>query len=39
MKFFADTADIIKKLFNHPLTISGLEAFCKDWADTGDSIL
>ena len=32
-------ADIIKKLFNHPLTASGLEAFCKDWEATGDSIL
>ena len=32
-------ADIIKKLFHHPLTDSGLEAFLKDWKDTGESIL
>lgn len=32
-------ADIIKKLFQHPLTDSGLEAFLKDWKDTGESIL
>ena len=31
--------DIIKKLFNHPLTTSGIETFCKDWEATGDSIL
>lgn len=32
-------ANIIKKLFHHPLTNSGLEAFLKDWKDTGESIL
>mgnify|MGYP003566141291 FL=1 len=31
--------DVMKKLFNHPLTASGLEAFDKDWAATGFSIL
>ena len=32
-------ADIIRKLFQHPLTDKGLEAFLKDWKDTGESIL
>lgn len=32
-------ADIIKKLFQHPLTDKGLAAFLKDWEDTGESIL
>ncbi|WP_417451171.1 fructose-6-phosphate aldolase [Kordiimonas sp.] len=31
--------DVMKKLFNHPLTASGLAAFDKDWAATGFSIL
>ena len=30
---------VIKKLADHPLTKSGLEAFVKDWASTGQSIL
>jgi transaldolase len=30
---------VIKKLADHPLTKSGLEAFVKDWAGTGQSIL
>ena len=30
---------VIKKLADHPLTKSGLEAFVKDWAATGQSIL
>lgn len=30
---------IIKKLAEHPLTKSGLEAFVKDWASTGQSIV
>ena len=32
-------ADILRKLFNHPLTDKGLEAFTRDWAATGESIL
>jgi transaldolase len=32
-------ADVMKKLFNHPLTANGLAAFDKDWAATGFSIL
>lgn len=32
-------ADIMRKLFHHPLTDRGLDAFLKDWADTGDKIL
>ena len=31
--------DVIKKLFNHPLTDKGLTAFLKDWEATGQSIL
>ncbi|MFC3052722.1 fructose-6-phosphate aldolase [Kordiimonas pumila] len=31
--------DVLRKLFNHPLTSSGLAAFDKDWAATGFSIL
>jgi transaldolase len=30
--------DIIGKLFNHPLTDRGLEAFLADWAKTGQTI-
>ena len=32
-------ATIMKKLFIHPLTDKGLEAFLKDWEKTGESIL
>lgn len=32
-------AAVLKKLFNHPLTDKGLEAFLKDWQATGQSIL
>lgn len=31
--------EVIRKLFNHPLTDSGLTAFLKDWKATGQSIL
>jgi len=31
--------DVIKALAKHPLTDKGLDAFMKDWADTGQSIL
>ena len=31
--------DVIRKLFNHPLTDKGLAAFLKDWEATGQSIL
>lgn len=31
--------DVIKKLFGHPLTDKGLDAFLKDWKGTGQSIL
>ncbi len=31
--------NVIKQLYNHPLTTSGLEAFVKDWEKTGQSIL
>ncbi|MDH3661830.1 MAG: fructose-6-phosphate aldolase [Alphaproteobacteria bacterium] len=31
--------DVIKKLFNHPLTEKGLASFLKDWEATGQSIL
>lgn len=31
--------EVIRKLFNHPLTESGLTAFLKDWKATGQSIL
>jgi transaldolase len=31
-------ADVIKKLFNHPLTDRGLEQFIADWNATGQSI-
>lgn len=31
-------ADVIKKLFNHPLTDRGLEQFVADWKATGQSI-
>jgi transaldolase len=30
--------DVLWKLFNHPLTDKGLDAFLKDWAATGQSI-
>jgi len=32
-------AAVMRKLFNHPLTDKGLDAFLKDWAETGQSIL
>ena len=42
-KFGADVAtfpiDVMRKLFAHPLTDIGLEAFDKDWQSTGFSIL
>jgi len=42
-KIGADVAtfplDVLKKLFKHPLTDNGLDAFTKDWAATGFSIL
>ncbi len=42
-KLGADVAtvppDIIRKLANHPLTDKGLDAFLKDWALTGQTIL
>lgn len=31
--------DVIKKLYNHPLTDKGLSAFVEDWKKTGQSIL
>jgi transaldolase len=31
--------EVIRKLYKHPLTDSGLEAFVADWAKTGQSIL
>jgi transaldolase len=31
--------NVIRQLYNHPLTDKGLEAFLKDWAGTGQSIL
>lgn len=31
--------DVIKKLANHVLTDKGLDAFMKDWAKTGQTIL
>jgi transaldolase len=31
-------ADVIRKLFNHPLTEKGLEQFVADWKATGQSI-
>ncbi len=31
--------DVIKKLYKHPLTDSGLAAFVEDWKKTGQSIL
>ncbi|MCB1556574.1 MAG: fructose-6-phosphate aldolase, partial [Alphaproteobacteria bacterium] len=30
---------VIRQLYKHPLTDSGLAAFVKDWAETGQSIL
>lgn len=30
---------IVRELYNHPLTDKGLEAFLKDWGDTGQTIL
>jgi len=30
---------VLHKLFQHPLTDKGLEAFLNDWRDTGQSIL
>ena len=42
-KIGADVAtappDVIKKMAQHPLTDKGLDAFLKDWAATGQSIL
>lgn len=42
-KMGADVATIppgvIRQLYNHPLTDKGLDAFVKDWASTGQSIL
>lgn len=32
-------ADVLRKLFDHPLTDKGLEAFIRDWEATGESIL
>jgi len=32
-------APVMRKLFQHPLTDTGLEAFLEDWAETGQSIL
>jgi len=32
-------ADVIKKLYNHPLTDKGLATFVDDWKKTGQSIL
>lgn len=32
-------ADVLRKLYHHPLTDSGLEAFIRDWEATGQSIL
>lgn len=31
--------DVIRKLYNHPLTEKGLAAFAEDWKKTGQSIL
>jgi transaldolase len=31
--------NVIRQLYNHPLTDKGLDAFLKDWAGTGQSIL
>ncbi len=31
--------DVLRKLFNHPLTDKGLDGFLKDWAKTGQTIL
>ncbi|PJB72679.1 MAG: fructose-6-phosphate aldolase, partial [Alphaproteobacteria bacterium CG_4_9_14_3_um_filter_47_13] len=31
--------DVIRKLYKHPLTDSGLKAFEEDWKKTGQSIL
>lgn len=31
--------DVIRKMIEHPLTDKGLEAFLKDWKDTGQKIL
>ena len=30
---------VLRQLFKHPLTDSGLEAFLADWAGSGQSIL
>lgn len=42
-KMGADVAtlppNVIRQLYNHPLTDKGLDAFMKDWAATGQSIL
>ena len=32
-------ADVLRKLFDHPLTDKGLQAFIRDWEATGESIL
>ncbi|MGY9054129.1 MAG: fructose-6-phosphate aldolase, partial [Alphaproteobacteria bacterium] len=31
--------NVIRQLYNHPLTDKGLSAFMADWAATGQSIL
>jgi transaldolase len=31
--------EVIRKLYNHPLTDIGLAAFVEDWKKTGQSIL
>ena len=31
--------NVIRQLYNHPLTDKGLSGFLKDWAATGQSIL
>jgi transaldolase len=31
--------NVLRSLYNHPLTDKGLEAFLKDWDATGQSIL
>ena len=30
---------VIRAMYNHPLTDKGLNAFLKDWAESGQSIL
>ena len=42
-KIGADVAtlppSVIRQLYHHPLTDKGLDAFLKDWAKTGQTIL